>query len=409
MDKRAEAFKVNVAADDIAELRERLRRTRFPDQAPGPAWAYGTDVRWMRRLVEYWRDDFDWRAQEARLNAFAQYKVRLREIDLHFLHIEGKGPDPCPILLSHGWPGSIFEFLELIPVLTDPSRFGGDPSDSFTVVAPSLPGYGLSFSPDQPRFGVEEIADCFASLMTDVLGYKRFGAQGGDWGSFITSRLAYSYVDRLIGIHLNMMPLRRDPRMVTDLTPEERKYLEELATWLKDETGYQWIQGTRPQTLAFALADSPAGLAAWIIEKFRAWSDCGGDLESVFTKDELLANISLYWFTGAIGSSFWPYYARMHRPWPIPDNDTITVPTGYCEFPREMRQATLQPASAGGGDCLGEGVHETGFVMTNERQHERCRHSAAPGQYGMVTTRAIRAKSSILNRAASGTAITPTH
>jgi pimeloyl-ACP methyl ester carboxylesterase len=336
MDKRAEAFKVNVAADDIAELRERLRRTRFPDQAPGPAWAYGTDVRWMRSLVEYWRDDFDWRAQEARLNAFAQYKVRLREIDLHFLHIEGKGPDPCPILLSHGWPGSIFEFLELIPVLTDPSRFGGDPSDSFTVVAPSLPGYGLSFSPDQPRFGVEEIADCFASLMTDVLGYKRFGAQGGDWGSFITSRLAYSYVDRLIGIHLNMMPLRRDPRMVTDLTPEERKYLEELATWLKDETGYQWIQGTRPQTLAFALADSPAGLAAWIIEKFRAWSDCGGDLESVFTKDELLANISLYWFTGAIGSSFWPYYARMHRPWPIPDNDTITVPTGYCEFPREM-------------------------------------------------------------------------
>jgi microsomal epoxide hydrolase len=336
MDKRAEAFKLNVAADDIAELREPLRRTRFPDQAPGPAWAYGTDVRWMRRLVEYWRDDFDWRAQEARLNAFAQYKVRLREIDLHFLHIEGKGPDPCPILLSHGWPGSIFEFLELIPVLTDPSRFGGDPSDSFTVVAPSLPGYGLSFSPDQPRFGVEEIADCFASLMTDVLGYKRFGAQGGDWGSFITSRLAYSYVDRLIGIHLNMMPLRRDPRMVTDLTPEERKYLEELATWLKDETGYQWIQGTRPQTLAVALADSPAGLAAWIIEKFRAWSDCGGDLESVFTKDELLANISLYWFTGAIGSSFWPYYARMHRPWPIPDNGTITVPTGYCEFPREM-------------------------------------------------------------------------
>jgi pimeloyl-ACP methyl ester carboxylesterase len=183
---------------------------------------------------------------------------------------------------------------------------------------------------------VEEIADCFASLMSDVLGYKRFGAQGGDWGSFITSRLAYSHADRLIGIHLNMMPLRRDPKMVASPTPEERKYLEELATWLKEETGYQWIQGTRPQTLAFALTDSPIGLAAWIIEKFRAWSDCGGELESVFTKDELLANISLYWFTGAIGSSFWPYYARMHRPWPIPDNGSITVPTGYCEFPREI-------------------------------------------------------------------------
>jgi pimeloyl-ACP methyl ester carboxylesterase len=299
MDKQAGAFKLSVPAADIADLRERLGRTRLPDQAPGPAWEYGADVAWMRKLVEYWRDDFDWRAQEARLNAFTQSKVRLHEIDLHFLHVEGKGRDPFPLLLSHGWPGSVFEFLELIPMLTDPGRFGGDPADSFTVVAPSLPGYGLSFSPGQPRFGVEEIADCFASLMTDVLGYRRFGAQGGDWGSFITSRLAYSYGDRLIGIHLNMMPLRRDPKMVTDPTPEEQKYLEELTTWLKEGTGYQWIQGTRPQTLAFALTDSPAGLAAWIIEKFRAWSDCGGDLESVFTKDELLANISLYWFTGS--------------------------------------------------------------------------------------------------------------
>ena len=336
MSKQVEAFKLTVSVADIADLRDRLKRTRFPDQAPGPTWAYGTDVTWIRGLIDYWREGFDWAAQEARLNAFPQYKVRLHDIDLHFLHVEGQGPDPYPLLLSHGWPGSVFEFLELIPRLTDPSRFGGDPADSFTVVAPSLPGYGLSFSPGQPRFGVEEIADCFASLMTDVLGYHRFGAQGGDWGSFITSRLAYSYPDRLGGIHLNMMPLRRDPKMVADPTSEEQKYLEHLAKWLKDETGYQWIQGTRPQTLAFALTDSPAGLAAWIIEKFRAWSDCGGDLEAIFTKDELLANISFYWFTGAIGSSFWPYYARMHRPWPVPDNAKIAVPTGYCEFPREM-------------------------------------------------------------------------
>jgi microsomal epoxide hydrolase len=171
--------------------------------------------------------------------------------------------------------------------------------------------------------------------MADVLGYQRFGAQGGDWGSFITSRLAYAHADRLIGIHLNMMPLRRDPAMVADPTPDERKYLGELAAWLKEETGYQWIQGTRPQALAFALTDSPAGLAAWIGEKFRAWSDCGGDVDSAFSKDALLANISLYWFTGAIGSSFWPYYARMHGPWPIPDG-AIAVPTGYCEFPREI-------------------------------------------------------------------------
>ncbi|HJZ98302.1 MAG TPA: alpha/beta hydrolase, partial [Candidatus Solibacter sp.] len=185
------------------------------------------------------------------------------------------------------------------------------------------------------RFSVEEIAACFADLMTGVLGYQRYAAQGGDWGSFITSRLGYDHPERLIGIHLNLLPLRRDPAMVANPTPEEKEYLQALTVFLKVETGYQWIQGTKPQTLAFALTDSPVGLAAWIVEKFRRWSDCGGDLEAVFTKDALLANISFYWFTGAIGSSFWPYYARMHGPWPIPDGG-ITVPTGYAEFPHEI-------------------------------------------------------------------------
>jgi pimeloyl-ACP methyl ester carboxylesterase len=329
-------FTLHVAEAALADLSERLARTRFPDQAPGKPWAFGTDVAWMERLVAYWRERFDWRAQEARLNRFPHYRVPLDGIDLHFLHVPGKGPDPCPLLLSHGWPGSVFEFLEIIPRLTDPARFGGDPADAFTVVAPSLPGYGLSFAPGQKRFGVEEIADCLAALMTEVLGYRRFAAQGGDWGAFVTTRLAHVHPERLIGIHLNLLPLRRDPKMVADPTPEERRYLEDLAAWLKEGTGYQWIQGTRPQTLAFGLTDSPAGLAAWIAEKFHAWSDCGGDIGSVFGKDELLANISLYWFTGAIGSSFWPYYARMHRPWPIPDGATIDVPMGYCQFPREI-------------------------------------------------------------------------
>lgn len=336
MSARPEAFSLHVPDAALTDLRERLSRTRLPDQAPGEPWAYGTDVTYMSDLVEYWREHFDWRAQEARLNAFPQYKVRLHDIDLHFLHVPGNGPDPHPLLLSHGWPGSIFEFLELIPRLTDPERFGGDPADAFTVVAPSLPGYGLSFTPGQPRFGVEAIADCFAGLMCEVLGYQRFGAQGGDWGSFVTARLGYAYPERLSGIHLNLMPIRRDPQMLSNPTPEESRFLEELQLWLKEETGYQWIQGTRPQTLAFALTDSPAGLAAWIVEKFRAWSDCGGDIEAVFSRDHLLANISLYWFTGAIGSSFWPYYARMHGPWPIPAGAAVTVPTGYCEFPREI-------------------------------------------------------------------------
>ena len=330
-----QAFQLHVQQSAIDDLRDRLARTRFPDQAPGEPWAYGTDVAYLKALVEYWGSRFDWRAQEARLNAFPQFKVPLHGSDLHYLHVPGQGPKPYPLLLSHGWPGSVFEFLDIIPRLTDPARFGGDPADAFTVVAPSLPGYGLSFTAGQRRFSLEMMADCFADLMTGVLGYERFAAQGGDWGAFVTSRLGAVHADKLIGIHVNLLAVRRDPGMLSNPTPEEREYLGELEVWLKEETGYQWIQGTRPQTLAFGLSDSPAGLAAWIVEKFRAWSDCGGDVESVFTMDHLLANISLYWFTGAIGSSFWPYYARMHGPWPIPEGG-VTVPMGYAAFPREI-------------------------------------------------------------------------
>lgn len=339
MGAQSAAFSLNVADTAIADLRERLSRTRFPDQAPGEPWEYGTNVDYLRGLVEYWRSGFDWRAQEARLNAFPQFKASLHDIDVHFLHVPGKGPNPCPLLLMHGWPGSVFEFMDLIPRLTDPGSFGGDPADAFTVVAPSLPGYGLSFRPGQKRFGIEEIADCLANLMTETLGYRRFAAQGGDWGGITASRMGYAHATKLIGIHVNLLAVRREPNMLSDPTPEERKYLEELAHWLKEETGYQWIQGTRPQTLSFGLTDSPAGLAAWIVEKFRAWSDCNGDVESAFTRDQLLANISLYWFTGAIGSSFFPYYFRMHRPWPIPEGGTIAVPSGYSEFPREILRA----------------------------------------------------------------------
>jgi pimeloyl-ACP methyl ester carboxylesterase len=331
-----EPFELRVADTAIADLRVRLARARFPDQPPGPAWAYGADLDFMRDLVAYWQDGFDWRAAEARLNAFPNRQVDLAAVKLHFLHVPGVGPDPHPLLLLHGWPGSVLEFLDLIPRLTDPGRFGGDPADAFTVVAPSLPGFGLSFSPGQPRFSAEAIADCLAALMTDVLGYPRFGAQGGDWGAFVSARLGYAYPERLTGIHLNFLPLRRDAGLVADPTPDERRYVEELSGFLREEAGYQAIQGTRPQTLAYALTDSPVGLAAWIIEKFRAWSDCDGDLERVFTKDRLLANISLYWFSGAIGSSFWPYYARAHGPWPIPEGETVDVPTGYAAFPREI-------------------------------------------------------------------------
>lgn len=329
-------FRVNFSDEALRDLRERLERVRWPDETPLEPWSVGTSLGYMRELVAYWHDHFDWRAQEAKLNAFRQFTVPLSGIDVHFIHEQGKGPSPIPLLLSHGWPGSVFEFHKVIPMLTDPARFGGDPADAFTVIAPSLPGYGFSFRPGQERFGLERIAEVFAQLMTEVLGYRRFAAQGGDWGAFVTSRLGLIYAERLYGIHINLLAVRRDPKMLENPTPEEKKFLDELNYWMKEETGYQWIQGTKPQTLAFALSDSPVGLAAWIVEKFRTWSDCGGHPENAFTKDELLTNITLYWLTGAIGSSFWPYYARMHGPWPIPEGVRVSAPTGYAEFPAEI-------------------------------------------------------------------------
>ena len=332
------AFSLHVSAADFKDLNERLAKTRLPDQAPDAPWAYGTDIAYLRGLVEYWRTTFDWRSQEARLNSFPQFKVRLHGIDLHYLHVPGKGPNPKPLLLLHGWPGSVFEFLEIIPRLTDPARFGGDAADAFTVIAPSLPGYGLSFEPNQKRFGINQIADCVADLMTDVLGHKQFAAQGGDWGAFTCSALGVRHPDKLAGIHLNMLSIRPDQPLPTNPTAEELCYDEEISVWAKEETGYIMIQGTRPQTLAYGLTDSPAGLAAWIAEKFHVWTDHDGDFESVISRDHLLANISLYWFTGAIGSSFWPYYNRLHGPWPIPDGSTVDVPLGYAAFPKEIRR-----------------------------------------------------------------------
>jgi microsomal epoxide hydrolase len=335
-DNELRPFRLAVPESVLQDLRERLSRVRLPDEPPLAPWSTGTSVVYLKQLLDYWRDGFDWRAQEARLNAFRQFTVPLAGIEVHFIHEPGRGPQPMPLLLSHGWPGSVMEFYKLIPMLTDPARFGGDPRDAFTVVAPSLPGYGFSFAPGQRRFGVEQIAEVFAALMTEVLGYERFGAQGGDWGAFIASRLGFAFAERLIGIHLNFLAVRRDPKMAVASTAEEKAFLDQLTLFLKEETGYQWIQGTKPTTLAFALTDSPAGLAAWMVEKFRTWTDCDGNPERALTREEMLTGIMLYWVTGAIGSSFWPYYARMHGPWPIPEGATVEVPTGYVEFPREI-------------------------------------------------------------------------
>lgn len=329
-----EQFVLKISDADIADLKSRLALTRFPDAAPGGPWDYGTSVDYMRELVSYWKDSFDWRTQEAALNEFPQFKVPLHDIELHYLHVPGVGPKPYPLLLMHGWPGSVFEFVDIIPRLTDPARFGGDARDAFTVIAPSLPGYGLSFQPGQKRFVLGDVAACLHDLMTNTLGYRKFAAQGGDWGAGVASLIGQKYPSSVCGIHLNLLYVPREK--ISPNSESEALYNEQLARFLKEETGYQQIQGTKPQTLAFGLTDSPAGLAAWIIEKFRKWSDNDGVPESAISRDRMLANISLYWFTGAIGSSFWPYYGRLHSGLPISPDHPISVPTGYAAFPKEI-------------------------------------------------------------------------
>ena len=297
-------FKLEIKEKEIKDLNSRLLNTRLPDQGPGEPWKTGTDLEWFKKLLEFWKKDFDWKDSENKLNAFPQFKTQISDIDVHFLHCEGKGKKNIPLLLMHGWPGSVFEFLDIIPILTNPKSFGIESDIAFTVIAPSLPGFGLSFEPFQKRYGVEEIADCLKKLMVNVLEYEKFCIQGGDWGAMIGSRISYIYPDNILGLHLNMLALIRDYNADHILLPEEKNYVNQIKKWKPEGMGYQAIQGSRPQTLAYALTDSPSGLAAWICEKFYEWTDCNGVPENSISFDKMLANICLYWFSGAIGSSF---------------------------------------------------------------------------------------------------------
>jgi len=331
-----EPFTINIPDGVLDDLRRRLAMTRWPDEIPDSGWKYGASLSYIKELAAYWQSAYDWRAQERLLNGFAQYRVQVDDILLHYLHVRGVGPDPLPLVLTHGWPGSVYEFVKIIGLLTDPARFGGDPRDAFTVVAPSLPGYGFSHVPGQRRLNVEDIAALFTRLMTDVLGYKRFGAQGGDWGAFVTGRLGYAHGEHVVGIHLNMVPVVPHPNDRTNLTDAEAEFIKGHKPFAAEETGYQWIQGTKPQTLAYGLNDSPVGLAAWITEKFYTWTDCHGDIESRVSKDDLLTNIMLYWVTGTINSSFWLYYQMRHHPWRLGFGEKIDVPTAMASFPGEI-------------------------------------------------------------------------
>lgn len=334
--RRDEPFTLAIAENVLVDLRIRLQSTRWPDEVQGSGWKFGTDLAFMRRLTDYWKNDFDWRKAERRINSFDNRWAVVRGIGLHYILERGEGGTPTPLLMPHGWPGSVAEFLDLIPRLTHPSRFGGSQDDAFTVVVPSLPGHGLSYVPGQKRLGIPEIAELLADLMTNVLKFETFGIHGHDWGAFIATRIAYSRPEHLLGIHLALLAVPRDPQTLDLSVPEEAEFAAQLRHWLREETGYSSMMGTRPQTLAYALTDSPVGLAAWIVEKFRGWSDCDGDIESRFPLDTLLTNIMLYWATEAINSSFWPYYARQHDPWIVPEGMRVSVAMGYAERPFEI-------------------------------------------------------------------------
>lgn len=329
-------FRIEIAQSQLDDLRARLSHTRLPN-AIVHDWSDGTDTAYLRELLAYWRDTFDWRAQEARLNAFPHFKVRVAERDVHVLHARGSGVAPLPLILSHGWPGSFAEMLDLVPRLTNPERFGADPRDAFDVVVPSLPGYGFSERPTAPGTTAAVIADVWAELMT-TLGYERFGAQGGDWGSAISTHLGIQHAERVAGVHLNyvfraFLPSRRS--LGANADPDETAYFDGTDRWYAAEGGYSHLQATKPQTLAYALGDSPAGLAAYIVEKFRTWSDCGGNVESVFSKDTMLTNVAIYWFTQTIGSSMHLYWER-ERATMRPPSVPPPVPFALAAFPHEL-------------------------------------------------------------------------
>ena len=334
---RIEPFRIAVADSVLTDLKERLGRTRFPDEIPGSGWGYGSELAYVRGLVAYWRERYDWRAAEARLNALPQFRAEVDGLGIHFIHVRGSGPKPMPLVITHGWPGSVAEFEQIIGPLTDPAAHGGDPADAFDVVCPSMPGYGFSDHPREPGMDPERIAALWAQLMQG-LGYQRFGAQGGDWGSMVSTYLGYRHPAQVLGVHLNMViAFPPDPANPADgLTQEELIPLMEAQQFLKEETGYQRIQGTKPQTLSYGLNDSPAGLAAWIVEKFRTWSDCDGDIERRFSKDQLLTNIMLYWVPETANSSCRLYCETMRSSKFPPTDFRVDVPTGCAIFPREL-------------------------------------------------------------------------
>ena len=334
-------FRIKVKQSVLDDLGHRLAHTRWPDQIEKTGWQDGIDLAYMKELVEHWRTTYDWRTEEKKLNAHAQFTTRLDGLEVHFVHVRSSHADATPLLLVHGWPGSFYEFQKMIPMLTEPEKHGGRVEDAFHVVVPSLPGFGFSESPREPGWSQQRIAELFAKLMVR-LQYDQYGAQGGDWGAGIVRWLAANDGAHCIGAHSNFPPSNA-PRsdVMRGVSEEEIQRFQQRRQELADHTGYYSIQGTRPLTLAYGLSDSPAGTAAWIVDKFWAWSDHKGDLDNSYTKDELLTNVMIYWVTESMPSSVRIYFESRHR---LPRPSSMTpfetsgpqAPLGFALFPREI-------------------------------------------------------------------------
>jgi pimeloyl-ACP methyl ester carboxylesterase len=331
MSDRIEPFRIAASDEQLADLRRRLRATRFPERECVDDWSQGIPLAYVQDVCGYWAEKYDWRAREARLNRFPQFKTELDGVGIHFIHVRSPHADAMPLVITHGWPGSIVEFHKVIEPLANPTAHGGDARDAFHVVCPSLPGYGFSDKPARNGWNVQRIGRAWAQLMPR-LGYRRYGAQGGDWGAMVTTCIGIQDPDNCLGIHLNMPIAPPDPATLNDLTDKEKASIAGMQHYTDWDSGYSKQQSTRPQTVGYGLTDSPAGQAAWILEKFWSWMDCDGHPENVLTRDELLDNVMLYWLPANAASSARLYWESFSKP----VMDPIAVPVGCSIYPKEI-------------------------------------------------------------------------
>lgn len=331
MSETIEPFRIAIADEALADLRRRLAATRWPDASTVDDWSQGTPLGYLQDLCAYWREGYDWRAREARLNRFPQFRTQLDGLGIHFIHLRSPHAQARPLVMTHGWPGSMVEFQKVIGPLTDPTAHGGEAADAFHLVCPTLPGYGFSDKPTLPGWGVERIADAWHALM-QRLGYPHYFAQGGDWGASVSTQIGLRHAGPCRGIHLNMAVVPPDRSTMDSLTAAEQHALAVMQHYQDWDSGYAKQQSTRPQTLGYGLADSPSGQAAWILEKFWAWMDCNGHPENVLTRDELLDNVMLYWLNNAAASSARLYWQSFNRR----NTDPVSLPVGISSFPKDI-------------------------------------------------------------------------